>query len=346
MDKETLERAESLAFAAIKKQYGSGAIFKLDDGPIPEVEVISTGNLKLDLALGIGGFPRGRIIEIIGPESSGKTTSCLQAIASVQKIGGLAAFVDAENALDLGYAEKLGVNIKDLAVAQPSCGEEALNIVEMLTRSGAYSIIVIDSIAALVPKAEIEGEMGDSFMGLQARMMGQAMRKLTSITSSTKTILLFTNQIRMKIGVMFGSPETSPGGNAIKFFASIRLDIRKNTKIKVGEEITGFETTIKVIKNKLAPPFRQCTCNMIFGEGLEPDAIMFDLGIDAGLIDKSGNTFSYNGERLAVGRPNALAAFKLLSDEIKTKLREEILRAGKPVSITDTTKDLDGNSDL
>jgi recombination protein RecA len=300
------EKALSLAIGTIEKAYGKGSIMRLGDeetsAPIP---VIPTGSLSLDLALGVGGYPRGRIIEIYGPESSGKTTLTLHAIAEVQRMGGVAAFIDAEHALDVSYARKLGVNTEELLVAQPDHGEQALEIADTLVRSGAVDAIVVDSVAALVPKAEIEGEMGDSHVGLQARLMSQALRKLTSTVHKSNCTLFFINQIRMKIGVMFGSPETTTGGNALKFYSSVRLDIRRVGTIKQSENAVGNRTRVKVVKNKLAPPFKVCEFDVLFGQGISRSGDVLDLGVEAGLIDKSGAWYSAEGERIGQGRDNA-----------------------------------------
>jgi len=290
----------------IEKQYGKGAIMRLGEGiALPEITVIPTGSLALDIALGCGGFPRGRIIEIYGPESSGKTTLALSVIGEAQKLGGVCAFVDAEHALDVSYAKKLGVRTDDLLVSQPDHGEQALEIADMLVRSGAIDIVVVDSVAALVPKAEIEGEMGDQHMGLQARLMSQALRKLTATINKSNTLVVFINQIRMKIGVMFGSPETTTGGNALKFYASQRLDIRRVGAIKQGERTVGNRTKVKVVKNKLAPPFREVEFDIMYGEGISKEGDLVDLGSEAGVIEKSGAWFAYGGERIGQGRENA-----------------------------------------
>ncbi len=301
------DRAIDLALGAIEKQFGKGAIMRLNsDKSLSEgVKVIPTGSLGLDLALGIGGLPRGRIVEIYGPESSGKTTLTLHAVAEAQKHGGVAAFIDAEHALDVGYAKKLGVKTDELLVSQPDCGEQALEIADMLVRSNAIDIIVIDSVAALTPRAELEGEMGDSHVGLQARLMSQALRKLTGAISRSNTTVIFINQIRMKIGVMFGSPETTTGGNALKFYASVRLDIRRIGAIKNGEEVTGNRTRVKVVKNKMAPPFREVEFDILYGQGISQSGELVDLGVTAEIIDKSGAWFSYQGERIGQGRENS-----------------------------------------
>ena len=300
------EKALSLAIGTIEKAYGKGAIMRLgDEDTTAQVPVIPTGSISLDLALGVGGYPRGRIIEIYGPESSGKTTLTLHAIAEAQRAGGVAAFIDAEHALDVGYARKLGVNTEELLVAQPDHGEQALEIADTLVRSGAVDMIVVDSVAALVPKAEIEGEMGDSHVGLQARLMSQALRKLTATVHKSNCTLFFINQIRMKIGVMFGSPETTTGGNALKFYSSVRLDIRRVGTIKQGEDAIGNRTRVKVVKNKLAPPFRVCEFDILFGQGISRSGDLLDLGVEAGLIEKSGAWYSAEGERIGQGRDNA-----------------------------------------
>ncbi len=299
------QRAIDAAVSQIERMCGKGAIMRLGEGAIVEVPVISSGCLSLDIALGVGGIPRGRIIEIFGPESSGKTTLALHIIAKAQKLGGLAAFVDAEHALDIAYARKLGVLVEDLLVSQPDYGEQALEIAEVLVRSNAIDVIVIDSVAALVPKAEIEGEMGDPHVGLQARLMSQALRKLVSAISKSKTCVIFTNQIRMKIGVMYGSPETTTGGNALKFYATMRLDIRRVGPIKEGQDIIGNRTRVKVVKNKIAPPFREVEFDIIYGRGIAREGDILDLGVEANFIEKSGTWYSYNGERLGQGRDNA-----------------------------------------
>jgi recombination protein RecA len=307
-DQTRLEKLKSLDLAVqnIEKQFGKGSIMRLgnDEVMMQDVDVTSTGSLGIDIALGIGGFPRGRIIEIYGPESSGKTTLTLHAIAEVQKRGGVAAFVDAEHALDVVYARKLGVRTDDLLISQPDTGEQALEITDMLVRSGALDLVIVDSVAALVPKAEIEGEMGDSHMGLQARLMSQALRKLTGSISRSKTSVIFINQLRMKIGVMFGNPETTTGGNALKFYASMRLDIRRVGAIKQGEEITGNRTRVKVAKNKLAPPFKEVEFDIIYGQGIAKEGELLDLGVQCGAIEKSGSWFSYGKEKMGQGREN------------------------------------------
>ncbi len=300
------DKAIDLTLGAIEKQFGKGAIMRLGKDPIDrEVHVVPTGSLSLDIALGIGGLPRGRIVEIYGPESSGKTTLMLHAVAEAQKRGGVCAFIDAEHALDVGYAKKLGVKTEELLVSQPDCGEQALEIADMLVRSNAIDVIVIDSVAALTPKAELEGEMGDAHVGLQARLMSQALRKLTGAISKSRTMVVFINQIRMKIGVMFGSPETTTGGNALKFYASIRLDIRRVGAIKKDEDIVGNRTRVKVVKNKMAPPFKEVEFDIIYGHGLSREGDIIDLASEHNIVDKSGAWFSFNGERIGQGRENA-----------------------------------------
>ena len=308
----------------IEKQFGKGAVMKLGDNEQREIDVLPSGSIALDLALGIGGYPKGRIIEIYGPESSGKTTFALHAIAETQKLGGRAAFIDAEHSLDPQYASKLGVNTDDLLLSQPDNGEQALEICEALVRSGAISIIVIDSVAALVPQAEIEGEMGDSHVGLQARLMSQALRKLSGIINKTNTVAIFINQLREKVGVMFGSPEVTPGGRALKFYSSIRLDIRRAEQIKLGTDIIGNKVTVKVVKNKMAPPFRSCSLDIMYGEGVSKEGELVDLATDGNIIEKSGAWYSYNGEKIGQGKENVKELFKSnskLCKEIETKVR-------------------------
>jgi recombination protein RecA len=300
------DKAIDLAVSTIEKQFGKGSIMRLgDDIAPPEVKVVPTGSLGLDIALGVGGLPRGRIMEIYGPESSGKTTLALHAVSQAQKLGGICAFVDAEHALDVGYARKLGVRTDDLLVSQPDCGEQALEITEMLVRSGAVDVIVVDSVAALTPRAELEGEMGDSHVGLQARLMSQALRKLTGTISKSNTLVIFINQIRMKIGVMFGSPETTTGGNALKFYASVRLDIRRVGALKDGEKVVGNRTRVKVVKNKMAPPFREVEFDILYGEGISHEGDIIDLAAECGAVEKSGAWFGFEGERIGQGRENA-----------------------------------------
>lgn len=323
------KKALSAALGQIEKQFGKGAIMRMgDDSVARDIDVVSTGSLGLDLALGIGGLPKGRIVEIYGPEASGKTTMTLQAIAECQKSGGTAAFVDAEHALDPVYARKLGVDVDDLLISQPDTGDQALEIVDMLVRSSAVDIIVVDSVAALTPKAEIEGDMGDSHVGLQARLMSQALRKLTGNIKRTNTLVIFINQIRMKIGVMFGSPETTTGGNALKFYCSVRMDIRRIGAIKRGDEIVGNETRVKVVKNKMAPPFRQTEFEILYGEGVSREGELIDLGVQNGLVDKAGAWYSYNGDRVGQGKENVRKHFienPQIADEIDVKLREMLL---------------------
>jgi recombination protein RecA len=322
-------KALSAALGQIEKQFGKGSVMRMGDvGAARDVDVVSTGSLALDVALGIGGLPRGRVIEIYGPESSGKTTLTLQAIAEAQKAGGTAAFVDAEHALDPSYAQKLGVNVDDLLVSQPDTGEQALEIADMLVRSGAVDIVVVDSVAALTPKAEIEGEMGDSHMGLHARLMSQALRKLTANIKRSNTLVIFINQIRMKIGVMFGNPETTTGGNALKFYASVRLDIRRTGAIKKGDEIVGNETRVKVVKNKMAPPFRQAEFEILYGEGISREGELIDLGVKYNIVDKSGAWYSYNGDRIGQGKDNVRNFLKEnpeMAVQIEKQLRELLL---------------------
>ena len=326
---ENRKKALVAALGQIERQFGKGAVMRLGDSTAArDIEVVSTGSLALDVALGIGGLPKGRVIEIYGPESSGKTTLTLQAIAECQKNGGTAAFVDAEHALDPVYAEKIGVNVDDLLVSQPDTGEQALEITDMLVRSGAVDVVVVDSVAALTPRAEIEGDMGDSHMGLQARLMSQALRKLTGNIKRSNTMVIFINQIRMKIGVMFGSPETTTGGNALKFYASVRLDIRRIGAIKKGDEILGNETRVKVVKNKLAPPFKKAEFEILYGEGISRLGELIDMGVEHGLVDKAGSWYSYNGERIGQGKENArsyLTENPEMANEIDEKLRAQLL---------------------
>jgi recombination protein RecA len=321
------EKAIESAMSQIDRQFGKGAIMKLGSRTVEDIPAIPTGSLALDKALGIGGLPRGRVVEIFGPESSGKTTLALHAVANVQKQGGIAAFIDAEHALDVVYAKKLGVNTDELLVSQPDTGEQALEIADMLVRSGAIDIIVIDSVAALVPRAEIEGEMGDSHMGLQARLMSQALRKLTGTISKTMTCVIFINQIRMKLGVMFGNPETTTGGNALKFYASVRLDIRKINTIKEGQEIIGSRTKVKVVKNKVAPPFREAEFDILYGEGISSTGDVVDMGVETGVIEKSGSWYAFGGERIGQGRNNVKTFFAENPDLYQTvvsRVRESL----------------------
>jgi recombination protein RecA len=320
-------KAVDSAMGQIERQFGKGAIMKLGARPVENIPVISTGSIELDRALGIGGLPRGRVIEIFGPESSGKTTLALHAVANAQKKGGIAAFIDAEHALDITYARKMGVNCDELLVSQPDTGEQALEIADMLVRSGAIDVMVIDSVAALVPRAEIEGEMGDSHMGLQARLMSQALRKLTGTIGKTMTSVIFINQIRMKIGVMFGNPETTTGGNALKFYSSVRLDIRRIGAIKDGQDVKGNRTRVKVVKNKMAPPFKEAEFDIMYGEGISRSGDLLDVGVSAGIIDKSGSWYSYNGERIGQGRENVKKFFQDnpdLFEDVDVKVREAV----------------------
>jgi recombination protein RecA len=331
------KKALGAALGQIEKQFGKGAVMRLgDSGAARDIASVSTGSIGLDIALGIGGLPRGRIIEIYGPESSGKTTLTLHAIAEMQKSGGTAAFVDAEHALDPVYAEKLGVNIDDLLVSQPDTGEQALEITDMLVRSGAVDIVVVDSVAALTPKAEIEGDMGDSHMGLQARLMSQALRKLTANIKRSNTLVIFINQIRMKIGVMFGNPETTTGGNALKFYSSVRLDIRRIGAIKKGDEILGNETRVKVVKNKVAPPFKQVEFDILYGEGISREGELIDMGVQANIVEKSGAWYSYDGNRIGQGKDNVRNFLKENTEvaaDIEAKVREIMLP--KKVKVSD-----------
>ncbi|WP_085314446.1 recombinase RecA [Derxia lacustris] len=321
-------KALAAALAQIEKQFGKGSVMKMADGEVVEdIQVVSTGSLSLDIALGVGGLPRGRVVEIYGPESSGKTTLTLQVIAEMQKIGGTAAFIDAEHALDAQYAQKLGVDLTQLLISQPDTGEQALEIADALVRSGSVDLIVIDSVAALTPKAEIEGEMGDSLPGLQARLMSQALRKLTGTIKRTNCLVIFINQIRMKIGVMFGNPETTTGGNALKFYASVRLDIRRVGSIKKAEEVIGNETKVKVVKNKVAPPFRQADFDILYGEGISREGEVLDLGAANGIVEKSGAWYSYGSERIGQGKDNAreyLRSHPEIAFEIENRIREKL----------------------
>jgi recombination protein RecA len=331
---ENKKKALAAALGQIEKQFGKGSVMKMGDGSaFRDIESVSTGSLGLDIALGIGGLPRGRVIEIYGPESSGKTTLTLHVVAEMQKLGGTCAFVDAEHALDPTYAAKLGVDVDDLLVSQPDTGEQALEITDMLVRSAAVDVIVIDSVAALTPKAEIEGDMGDSHMGLQARLMSQALRKLTANIKKSNTMVIFINQLRMKIGVMFGNPETTTGGNALKFYASVRLDIRRIGAIKKGDEILGNETRVKVVKNKVAPPFKQVQFDLLYGEGISRHGEIIDLGVKYEIVDKAGAWYSYNGERIGQGKDNVrnfLKEHTEMSDEIEARIREIVLPTEMP----------------
>ena len=333
---EDKSRALAAALAQIEKQFGKGSIMRMSDTQINEnLQVISTGSLGLDLALGIGGLPRGRVVEVYGPESSGKTTLCLQVVAEAQKLGGTCAYIDAENALDPGYAQKLGVKVEDLLISQPDTGEQALEICDMLVRSSGVDVIVVDSVSALVPKAEIEGEMGDSHVGLQARLMSQALRKLTGNIKRTNTLVIFINQIRMKIGVMFGNPETTTGGNALKFYASVRLDIRRIGGIKKGEEVVGNETRVKVVKNKVSPPFKQAEFDILYGEGISREGEIIELGVKHGFVEKSGAWYSCNGQKIGQGKDNAREYLKenpAIAQEVERKVREVV---GVQIAITE-----------
>jgi recombination protein RecA len=334
------KRAVDIAIAQIQKQFGQGAVMRLGDrGGVEDVSVIPTGSIAVDMAIGIGGVPRGRVIEIFGPESSGKTTLALHMIAEAQKMGGMAAFVDAEHALDATYAKKLGVNTDELLISQPDYGEQALEIVDALVRSGALDIIVIDSVAALVPKAEIEGEMGDQHVGLQARLMSQALRKLTANLNRTKTVLVFINQIRMKIGVMFGNPETTTGGNALKFYATVRLDIRRISALKEGSDVIGNRTRVKVVKNKIAPPFKEAEFDIYYGEGISREASLIDLAAAVDIIEKSGAWYSYNGERLGQGRENVRLFLKEhpdVADKIELQVKDAYgIKVHQPVDASE-----------
>ncbi len=350
-DKTKSERAKALAaaIAQIEKQFGKGSIMRMGENDVaPDIQVVSTGSLGLDMALGVGGLPRGRVVEIYGPESSGKTTLTLQVIAEMQKLGGVCAFVDAEHALDTQYAQKLGVSLQDLLISQPDTGEQALEIVDALVRSGSVDLIVVDSVAALTPKAEIEGDMGDSLPGLQARLMSQALRKLTGTINRTNTLVIFINQIRMKIGVMFGSPETTTGGNALKFYSSVRLDIRRVGSLKKGDEVVGSETKVKVVKNKVAPPFKQAGFDIMYGSGISREGEIIDIGSENDIVEKSGAWYSYNGDRIGQGRDNArdfLKANPAISLEIENKIREKfgvaIRGAGASSTAMTQTADVD-----
>jgi recombination protein RecA len=333
---EDKSRALAAALAQIEKQFGKGSIMRMSDNQITEnLQVISTGSLGLDLALGIGGLPRGRVVEIYGPESSGKTTLCLQVVAEAQKLGGTCAYIDAENALDPAYMQKLGVKVEDLLISQPDTGEQALEICDMLVRSSGVDVIVVDSVAALVPKAEIEGEMGDSHVGLQARLMSQALRKLTGNIKRTNTLVIFINQIRMKIGVMFGNPETTTGGNALKFYASVRLDIRRIGSIKKVDEVVGNETRVKVVKNKVSPPFKQAEFDILYGEGISREGEIIELGVKHGFIEKSGAWYSYGGQKIGQGKDNVREYLKEnqeIARDVERKVREAV---GVQIAITE-----------
>ncbi|ACA91841.1 recombinase RecA [Burkholderia cenocepacia] len=343
----TAEKSKALAaaLAQIEKQFGKGSIMRMGDGEAAEnIQVVSTGSLGLDIALGVGGLPRGRVVEIYGPESSGKTTLTLQVIAELQKIGGTAAFIDAEHALDVQYASKLGVNVPELLISQPDTGEQALEITDALVRSGSIDMIVIDSVAALVPKAEIEGEMGDSLPGLQARLMSQALRKLTGTIKRTNCLVIFINQIRMKIGVMFGNPETTTGGNALKFYSSVRLDIRRIGSIKKNDEVIGNETRVKVVKNKVSPPFREAIFDILYGEGISRQGEIIDLGVQAKIVDKAGAWYSYNGEKIGQGKDNArefLRENPEIAREIENRIRESLGVVSMPDGVANEAEVLD-----
>jgi recombination protein RecA len=343
------EKAKALqaALAQIEKQFGKGSIMRLGEGEVAEdIQVVSTGSLGLDIALGVGGLPRGRVIEIYGPESSGKTTLTLQVVAEMQKLAGVCAFIDAEHALDVQYAQKLGVNLHDLLISQPDTGEQALEIVDALVRSGSVDLIVVDSVAALTPKAELEGEMGDSLPGLQARLMSQALRKLTATIKKTNCTVIFINQIRMKIGVMFGSPETTTGGNALKFYASVRLDIRRTGSIKKGEDVIGNETKVKVVKNKVSPPFKTAEFDILYGEGISREGEIIDLGVTAKIVDKAGAWYAYNGEKIGQGKDNSREFLREnpdLAHEIENKIRDSLgitlLPSSGAASVADSGED-------
>ncbi len=337
-DQSERKKALAAALAYIEKEFGKGSIMRMSDSDhVDNVEVVSTGSLGLDLALGVGGLPRGRVVEIFGPESSGKTTLTLQVIAEMQKMGGTCAFIDAEHALDVQYAQKLGVKLDDLLLSQPDTGEQALEITDALVRSGSVDLVVIDSVAALTPRSEIEGDMGDALPGLQARLMSQALRKLTASITKTKTLVIFINQIRMKIGIAYGNPEVTTGGNALKFYSSVRIDIRRKQTLKRGDEIYGSETRVKVVKNKVAPPFKEATFDILYGEGISREGEMLDMGADLNVIEKSGAWYSYEGERIGQGRDNAREYLKSHPDvasEIENKIRSLRGMRDKPTSLT------------
>ncbi|MBR3904215.1 MAG: recombinase RecA [Clostridia bacterium] len=342
------QRALEMTLSSIEKEFGKGTVMKLGEKTAMQVDTVPTGCLDLDMALGVGGIPRGRIIEVFGPESSGKTTVALHVVASVQKMGGAAAFIDAEHALDPAYAKNLGVNIDELYVSQPNCGEDALEIAEALLRSGAIDIVVIDSVAALVPRAEIDGEMGDSFVGVQARLMSQAMRKLTGVVAKTNAIALFINQIREKVGVMYGNPETTPGGRALKFYASVRLDVRRGEQLKNGSEVVGNRTKVKVVKNKVAPPFRSCEFDLIFGQGISREGSLLDMAVEKDIVQKSGAWFSYNDQRIGQGRDNTRQFLKdhpEIADEIEAALRAVMNPTSVPAVDADNIPEMNLDAD-
>ena len=341
-------RALEMTLSSIEKEFGKGTVMKLGEKTAMQVDTVPTGCLDLDMALGVGGIPRGRIIEVFGPESSGKTTVALHVVASVQKMGGAAAFIDAEHALDPAYAKNLGVNIDELYVSQPNCGEDALEIAEALLRSGAIDIVVIDSVAALVPRAEIDGEMGDSFVGVQARLMSQAMRKLTGVVAKTNAIALFINQIREKVGVMYGNPETTPGGRALKFYASVRLDVRRGEQLKNGSEVVGNRTKVKVVKNKVAPPFRACEFDLIYGQGISREGSLLDLAVEKDIVQKSGAWFSYNDQRIGQGRDNTRQFLKdhpEIAEEIEAALRAVMNPSAVPAVDADNIPEMNLDAD-